>query len=112
MTFSLILLITLGSILPNVITSAYATPHLAGVGDWGCNSNTKNTVKNIVNHAAPTTLALGDNSYQSTGTCWYNIVKPLDGDADTHNPKRLKITIGNHDDSPARYSVRIKNIFT
>ena len=100
LTFSVILLITLGSILPNVLTSVYATPHLAGVGDWGCSSNTKNTVKNIVNHAAPTTLALGDNSYQSTGTCWYNIVKPLDGDADTNNPKRLKITIGNHDDSP------------
>ena len=72
-------------------------------GRWrlGLDSNTKNTVKNIVNHAPPTTLALGDNSYQSTGTCWYNIVKPLDGDADTNNPKRLKITIGNHDDSPS-----------
>ena len=49
----------------------------------------------------PTTLGLGDNSYQSTGTCWYNIVKPLDGDADANNPKRLKITIGNHDDTPS-----------
>jgi hypothetical protein len=89
LTFSLILLITLESILPNVLTSASATPHLAGVGDWGCSSNTKNTVKNIVNHAALTTLALGNNSYQSTGTCWYNIVKHLDGDSDANNPKRL-----------------------
>jgi len=101
LAFSLTVLITLGNILPNIITSSYAVPHLAGVGDWGCNSNTKNTVKNIVNHAAPTTLSLGDNSYEDTATCWYNIVKPLDGDADANNPKRLKITIGNHDDSPS-----------
>ena len=101
LVFSVILLITLGNFLPNVLSSAYAAPHLAGVGDWGCNSNTKNTIKNIVNHAAPTTLSIGDNSYEDTATCWYNIVKPLDGDANANNPKRLKITIGNHDDSPS-----------
>lgn len=79
LAFSLTFLITLGNIIPNTISSVYAAPHLAGVGDWGCNSNTKNTVKNIVNHAAPTTLSVGDNSYKSTGSCWYDIVEPLDG---------------------------------
>src|SRR4029079_3174401 len=92
---------TLGNIIPNIISSAYAAPNLAGVGDWGCNSNTKNTVKNIVKHAAPTTLSVGDNSYKSTGSCWYDIVETLDGDADSSHPKRIKITIGNHDDTPS-----------
>ena len=52
--------------IPNVIISAYAKPQLAATGDWGCSSNTDQTVKNINNHGAPTTLGLGDNSYERT----------------------------------------------
>ncbi len=98
-TFSLVLLITASNTLPNLISSAYAKPQFGAVGDWGCNSNTQKTVNNIVNHGAPTTLSLGDNSYQNTTTCWFNYVKPLDGDANPSNPKRVKITIGNHYDT-------------
>ena len=72
--------------LPNAFTSAYAlSPHFGSAGDWACGSNAKNTVNNIVNHGTTTALTLGDMSFQNTGTCWFDIVKPLDGDA---NPSR------------------------
>ena len=86
--------------------------NFAAVGDWGCSSNTKNTVNNIVNHGASRTLSLGDMSYQDTATCWFNIVKPIDGDAT--NPatsKKIKITIGNHDDTPSSLLNSYKNHF-
>lgn len=97
-TLSLILLITASNSLPNGLTPAYGL-RLSSVGDWGCNSNTDNTVENILNHNAPTTLSLGDNSYQDTAKCWFNAVEPIDGDADPTIPKKVKITIGNHDDT-------------
>ena len=74
---------------------------MAATGDWGCSSNTDQTVKSINNHGAPTTLGLGDNSYEDTPTCWYNKIKPIDGDANPSISKRVKITIGNHDDDPS-----------
>jgi Calcineurin-like phosphoesterase len=110
-TVSLILLIAASFSLPNVITSAYANPHYGGVGDWGCGSNAKNTVKNIVNHNARYTLSLGDMSYQDTATCWFNIVKPLDNDADPNINKYIRITIGNHDDSPSSLLSSYKSHF-
>ena len=80
------------------------------IGDVG--SNTKNTVNNIVNHGASRTLSLGDMSYQDTATCWFTTVKPIDGDAT--NPttsKKIKITIGNHDDTPSSLLTTYKNHF-
>ena len=45
--------------LPNAITSAYALfPHFGSAGDWGCSSNAKNTLGNIVNHGTTTALTL------------------------------------------------------
>jgi len=85
--------------LPNAFTSAYAvSPHFGSAGDWACGSNAKNTFSNIVNHGTTTALTLGDMSFQNTGKCWFDIVKPLDGDANPNaGGKRVKITIGNHD---------------
>lgn len=66
--------------------------NVAAVGDWGCNSDTKNTVNNI-NAKKPTlVLGLGDYSYQTTAKCWLNTIKPVD--------KKVKINIGNHESSP------------
>ncbi|MGG6461092.1 MAG: hypothetical protein ACM3JQ_06675, partial [Candidatus Eiseniibacteriota bacterium] len=112
-TLSLILLITVSNSLPNVIASAYALfPHFGSAGDWSCSSNAKNTLGNIVNHGGTTALAIGDLSYQTTATCWFDIIKPLDGDA---NPgageKRVKITIGNHDDDSTSLLNSYKNHF-
>jgi hypothetical protein len=43
--------------------------NFAAVGDFGCNSNTDDTVDNIVDKNPKLVFALGDFSYYSTGTC-------------------------------------------
>jgi hypothetical protein len=58
-------------------------------GDWGCNSNTNNTVSNIAGKHTQLVLALGDYSYQTSANCWFKIVHPIE--------KNLKIVIGNHE---------------
>ena len=110
-TLSLILLVTTSNSMSNGLKPAQAASMFGAAGDWGCSSNAKNTVSNIVNHNAPTTLSLGDMSYQSTATCWLKIVKPLDGEADPSINKRVKITIGNHDDDPSSLLNSYKNHF-
>jgi len=64
--------------------------NIAAAGDWGCNSNTDNTVNNIVGKSPELVLGLGDYSYQSTGTCWFNKISSIDS--------ITKINIGNHED--------------
>jgi Calcineurin-like phosphoesterase len=108
-TLSFVVLITMAAFLPNTLTPVYA--NFAGVGDWGCSSNTKNTVNNIVNHGASRTLSLGDMSYQDTGTCWFNIVNPIDGDANSGTSKKIRIAIGNHDDTPSSLLTSYKTHF-
>ena len=97
----MILLFATPVLISSTLSQAHAKPGFAAVGDWGCNNNTRETVKNINNHRKSTILGLGDNSYQNTATCWYDIIRPLDGDADPSNVKRVKITIGNHETSPS-----------
>ena len=41
-------------------------------GDWGCTSNTDATVTNMVNKNPVRVFGLGDYSYQSTGSCFFN----------------------------------------
>jgi hypothetical protein len=73
--------------------SASAAFNFGAAGDYGCNSNTQKTLNNIKSHTTVERhLALGDYSYQSTGTCWLNMI-------DSSNLKdRTRITIGNHED--------------
>jgi len=76
----------------NTMTSlpAAADFNFAAVGDWGCTSNTNNTVNNIVDKNPELVLALGDYSYNTTSDdCWFKIVKPIED--------KMKIEIGNHD---------------
>ena len=63
--------------------------NFAAVGDWGCTSDTIDTVKNIVDKDPELVLALGDLSYNSTANCWLDIIEPI---AD-----KTKIAIGNHE---------------
>ncbi|HEY3527110.1 MAG TPA: metallophosphoesterase, partial [Nitrososphaeraceae archaeon] len=63
--------------------------NFAAVGDWGCTSDTIDTVKNIVDKDPELVLALGDLSYNSTAKCWLEIIGPI---AD-----KTKIAIGNHE---------------
>jgi hypothetical protein len=64
--------------------------NFAAVGDFGCTSNTDNTVSNIVGKSPEFVFGLADYSYQSTGTCWFNKIGPIDS--------ITKISIGNHED--------------
>jgi hypothetical protein len=64
--------------------------NFAAAGDWACNSNTIDTVNNIINKNPELVLALGDLSYEDTADCWFEIIAPLDD--------KMKIAIGNHDD--------------
>jgi predicted MPP superfamily phosphohydrolase len=75
---------------PAYATSLPADFNFAAVGDWGCTSNTNNTVNNIVGKNPELVLALGDYSYNTTSDdCWFKIVKPIED--------KMKIEIGNHD---------------
>jgi calcineurin-like phosphoesterase family protein len=76
----------------------------AAVGDWGCNSNTINTVNKIVQKNPELVLALGDFSYNNTSAdCWLNIIGPID--------QKVKIAIGNHDDVTPRLLTQLMGHF-
>lgn len=78
--------------------SSLANFNFAASGDWACNSNTTNTVSNIVGKNPNLVLGLGDYYYSHYNEsrnpdCWFKIIKPIE--------QRIKISIGNHeDDSP------------
>ena len=68
----------------------HADFNFAAAGDWGCASNAKNTIKNIINKNPELVLGLGDYSYNKTSAdCWLKIVEPID--------EKMKIAIGNHE---------------
>lgn len=70
--------------------SAIDDYNFVAAGDWGCSSNTDAVVNNMVSKNPERVLGLGDYSYASTGTCWFNKISPIDS--------ITKITIGNHED--------------
>jgi hypothetical protein len=72
-----------------IVKFAHADFNFDAVGDWGCNSNTKNTVINIQGKKPERVLALGDYSYTSTATCWLNTINPI--------KSITRINIGNHE---------------
>jgi len=73
-------------------TEPYRGFNFAAVGDFGCNSNTESTIKNIQGKDIELVLALGDFSYTTDDKCWSNIINPL--------KEKTKIVIGNHDIVP------------
>ena len=64
--------------------------NFAAVGDFVCTSNTDDTVDNIVDKNPELVFALGDYTYEPTGTCWFNKITPIDS--------IIRISIGNHED--------------
>src|SRR6476659_1028164 len=82
---------------------AYADFNFAGVGDWGCNSNTQNTVSNIQGKKPERVLALGDYSYTSTATCWLNTISPI--------KSITRINIGNHENDANEGNSQYMNAF-
>ncbi|HEU5461406.1 MAG TPA: metallophosphoesterase [Nitrososphaeraceae archaeon] len=69
--------------------------NFAAAGDWGCTSDTTNTLKNIIAHDPEFVLALGDLSYEDSAKCWLDIISPI--------ANKTMIAIGNHDtESPTK----------
>ena len=63
--------------------------NFVAVGDWDCNSETEDTVDNIIDKDPELVLALGDLSYNNSTECWLEIIKPISD--------KTKIALGNHD---------------
>jgi hypothetical protein len=82
---------------------AHADFNFDSVGDWGCNSNTKNTVTNIQGKKPERVLALGDYSYTSTATCWLNTINPI--------KSITRINIGNHENDANEGNSQYMNAF-
>jgi len=101
--FSSLLILFLMSFIGNASQLVYGDFNFDAVGDWGCNSNTDDTVSNIDGRNPERVLALGDYSYQSTATCWLNAIQPIDS--------ITKITIGNHEDDDSEGYSTYKNHF-
>ena len=100
----LILILTLNvfSNLSFQPSHALADFNIDAVGDWGCNSNTDTSVSKINGRSPELVLALGDYSYQNTGTCFFDAIDPIDS--------ITKINIGNHeDDDSESYSSYINH---
>jgi hypothetical protein len=52
--------------------------NIAAVGDWACNDNSQNTLKNIVSKKPELIIALDDLSYQRTAECWFDLISSVD----------------------------------
>lgn len=90
----------------NHTDSAYAFS-IAAVGDWGCTSETGDTVKKIMSGKPDIVLGLGDYSYEPSADCWLKKVKPLyQGKSGT-----MKINIGNHEDDPKEDLKKYLSVF-
>jgi hypothetical protein len=52
--------------------------NIAAAGDWDCNSNTEETVRNIQNKDPELTIGLGDYVYnEKSADCWIEEIEPL-----------------------------------
>lgn len=65
--------------------------NFAAVGDFGCNIDAKETLRNIFNLEPEVLLALGDLSYEPDSKCWFAMIAPLE------KYTIVKIAIGYHD---------------
>ena len=88
--FSSLTFITISIFSANMIQYAYSDSNYGAAGDWGCTSNTDATVSNMNGKNPERVFGLGDYSYASTGSCWFNKIGPIDS--------ITKIAIGNHED--------------
>lgn len=79
------------SALLDTYQSTYAQEdfNFAAVGDWGCTSDTDDTVDNIRDKDPELVLGLGDYSYGDSASCWFEKIESIDN--------ITKINIGNED---------------
>jgi predicted phosphodiesterase len=64
--------------------------NFVAVGDFSCNEDAKDTVRNILYADPDLLLGLGDYSYEKSAKCWEDIVGEID-------PQKMKISFGNHE---------------
>jgi hypothetical protein len=64
--------------------------NFAAAGDFGCNDNASDTIENIGSKEPELILGLGDYSYNTSISCWLEIIEPVDKGT-------FKISIGNHE---------------
>ena len=88
-SISILSIFTIMSFLP---THTLADSNFGAAGDWGCTSNTDATLSNVKGKSPERVFGLGDYSYASTGTCFFNKIDP------TGLTGITKIAIGNHED--------------
>jgi len=86
----LLALFSIGIIIISIPLNYASAWNAGAAGDWGCSSNTPKTLTTIRNQGPERIFALGDYSYQSTATCWLNIINPV--------KSITRIAIGNHED--------------
>jgi hypothetical protein len=63
--------------------------NFAAAGDFGCSTNTQNTIENMQSKDPEVVLTLGDLSYHSTADCWFDMMSPV--------KDKLMLTLGYHD---------------
>ena len=89
-----------GGIVPSREVSNF---NFIAVGDWGCRSGTNLTLNNILYKNPELILGLGDYSYEPTADCWLELIRPFES--------KLKIAIGNHDDTSSSLLNQYMNHF-
>src|SRR6476620_11721969 len=85
-------LLFLFCLIGNPFHVPYAVANFGVAGVWGCTSNTDATLSNVKGQSPERVFGLGDYSYASTGTCFFNKIDP------TGLTSITKIAIGNHED--------------
>jgi predicted MPP superfamily phosphohydrolase len=65
--------------------------NFAAVGDFGCNTDAKETLRNIFNLKPEVLLELGDLSYEPDSKCWFDMIASLE------KYTIVKIAVGYHD---------------
>ena len=63
--------------------------NFAAAGDFGCSTNTQNTIENMQSKDPEIVLTLGDHSYHRTADCWFDMMSPI--------KDKLMVTLGHHD---------------
>ena len=98
--------LSLGVLFTYMVSNPAEGFNFGAAGDFGCSSNAQKTLNNIKSHTTVERfLALGDYSYQSTGSCWLNMVQS------SNLVTRTKITIGNHEDDSDEGFSQYMNFF-
>jgi hypothetical protein len=103
-TSSIVLALFSSVFFTSIVSNYTFAANFGAAGDWGCNSNTGQTVNTIKNKSPSYVAALGDYSYTSTATCWLDKISSI--------KSKTKIAIGNHEDDDSEGFSQYKSAFS